>query len=162
MPSPYRPAIERFTEKFAPDPNGCWIWTAAKFDNGYGAFKRSTRDGPGKRQVRAHRWSYEHYVGPIPEGMCVMHTCDVPACVNPDHLRVGTNYDNVQDRHRKGRTAAASRNGGVLTAPKLNQEKANEIRARFAAGETRKELAEEYGVVESMIYRILRGDIWNR
>lgn len=92
-----------------------------------------------------------------------MHTCDVRACVNPAHLRVGTQLENVQDRDAKGRMVPIHRNGGVVNALKLNQEKADEIRARYAAGGvTQAALAKEYGVVHSMVSRIVLGKIWNR
>lgn len=75
--------IERFFKHVqkSDDPEGCWLWTGACFKSGgYGAFSVD------KRPVRAHRWSYEHFVGNIPEGLYVCHKCDTPACVNPAHL----------------------------------------------------------------------------
>lgn len=90
---------DRFWAKVA-KYDGCWIWTAAKNQNGYGLFRVPGR----KWVVVASRVSWELERGPIPEGIFVCHHCDNPSCVRPDHLFLGTNADNNRDRHRKGRT----------------------------------------------------------
>lgn len=78
--------------------DGCWVWLGAKDRDGYG---RVMVDG---RTMGAHRIAYEESHGPVPDGLVVMHSCDNPSCVNPDHLRVGTQAENIQDRDAKGRT----------------------------------------------------------
>lgn len=90
-----------------PEPNtGCWLWTSTLNDDGYGVIQRK---GPGPHAIRksfkffAHRKSYELFNGRIPKGLLVLHKCDVPACVNPDHLWVGTNLQNSHDAREKGR-----------------------------------------------------------
>lgn len=88
----------RFFEKIERKPNGCWEWLGARKPTGYGVFSRTDRSA-----VRAHRWAYEEFVGPIPAGMSVCHRCDNPPCVNPDHLWLGTQADNVHDMIKKGR-----------------------------------------------------------
>lgn len=96
----------RFGRKIEKDPvSGCWNWTASRHRDGYGWF------GPGGRgrAVLAHRWAYENFVGPIPSGLYILHHCDNPPCVNPDHLFVGTQADNVADCIRKGRHAKMPR-----------------------------------------------------
>jgi hypothetical protein len=94
----------RFWAKVAKG-DGCWLWTASVFENGYGLFHCD------ERNVKAHRFAYELCVGPIPEGLEVRHRCDVPRCVNPDHLEVGTHAENMADMVRRGRVARGARNG---------------------------------------------------
>lgn len=88
----------RFEDKYQFDKDtGCWNWTAYKDEHGYGTFWFNNI------MTKAHRVSFELYVDPIPKGMYILHTCDNPSCVNPLHLRVGTQQDNMDDMHSKGR-----------------------------------------------------------
>lgn len=97
-----REAIDRFTEKYEVNDRGCWIWTGGTVDGGYGQFSIG-RDGRRSVVMQAHRWSYRHYNGEIPEGLLVLHRCDTPACVRPEHLFLGTQADNMADMRAKGR-----------------------------------------------------------
>lgn len=91
-----KPILDRFKSFYMKDANGCWIWNGRK-SNGYGQMKVNGKS------VRAHRLSYELFKGDIPAGLFVCHRCDVRSCVNPDHLFLGTGYDNVQDMIQKDR-----------------------------------------------------------
>lgn len=145
-----RPAIERFEEKFIVTP-GCWQWKASKTPGGYGFFNVS-------RTIKktAHRYSYEVYVGEIPDGLFLLHICDNRSCVNPDHLRPGTHQENMADMKAKGRTAMTARMNS-----KLNQRLANEIRDLMAlAPMTAKEIASAYGIHKSITYQIASGKSW--
>ena len=86
--------IDRFNEKFKIAESGCWEWQQGKKEE-YGKFF----DG---KQVGAHRWSYQYFIGAIPENHFICHTCDNPKCVNPEHLFAGTSSDNQIDYHLKG------------------------------------------------------------
>jgi hypothetical protein len=81
----------------------CWDWLSYKNPSGYGQTKIGGRNG---KHILAHRLSWIVYFGEIPEGMHVCHKCDNPSCVNPNHLFLGTNLDNIKDRMKKGRSVA--------------------------------------------------------
>ena len=86
------------------DADECWPWTASVFKNRgcYGKFQAGTNRET-RKAVYAHRWAYEWSKGPIPPGMCVLHSCDNPPCCNPAHLSLGTRADNLADMCRKRR-----------------------------------------------------------
>ena len=134
-----------------PEPNtGCFLWTGTTTGGGYGRVRR------GKRTHYAHRVAYELFVGPIPGGMNVLHRCDTPACVNPDHLFLGTPADRVRNRDEKGRAAA----GEQHFRARLTEDDVRTIRARAAAGETQRPLAREYGVDQATISNIVTRKSW--
>lgn len=90
---------ERFHANYIPEPmSGCWLWVGGTNGKGYGQLWID-----GEPSIMAHRLSWELHNGPIPKGMLVCHKCDTPPCVNPDHLFIGTDKDNIQDCIKKGR-----------------------------------------------------------
>lgn len=89
--------LNKFMKKVAKQPNGCWLWTGAN-NYKYGHFTLNN-------EIYAHRSSFILHGNEIPKGMLVLHKCDVPLCVNPDHLFLGTQKDNMQDKTRKQRQA---------------------------------------------------------
>ena len=155
--------VKRFHTKYeAGPPDACWLWQAGT-RGGYGIFAVPTFDfarmrrGPFRLQG-AHRVAWElHHQREIPEGMVIMHTCDVPGCVNPAHLRLGTQADNMADRDRKGRNG---RKGKPGEPKKLTADQVREIRARVAAGDSQRSVAREYGVSQPLVNHIVHRRVW--
>lgn len=107
------------------EDNGCWTWEGSKDQDGYGLIS-ATRNGY-KTKIRANRWFYEKYKGPLPDGMKACHTCDYTSCVNPEHLFAGTAKQNTQDMVRKGRHRGMH---GKRQSEKARQAVANANRLR--------------------------------
>jgi len=106
---------------YVPEPNsGCWLWLGSTRSNGYGTIKLGGGRGVRPRIIGAHRWSWELHRGPIPDGLQVNHHCDTRLCVNPDHLFLGTQHDNMVDACRKRRMNAP---GVAKGYPRMNAEK---------------------------------------
>jgi len=127
-------------------PNDCWTWTAWKHRKGYGYVRVKGR------LLRAHRVAYELAIGPIPKGIRVLLRCDNPACVNPNHLFLGSHDDNVRDRVSKNRSAFGERNGRA----KLTQSQAEEIRRVYGRNQiSQQELADEYGISKTQVRTLL-------
>ena len=129
----------------------CWMWTGGKTGKmGYGRFSR------GRRKVVAHRVSYRLHYGEIPPGLCVLHQCDTPACVNPNHLFLGTKADNNRDMILKGRM----RRGRDRPESKLTEARVVAIRAEYQTGTTMLVLGAKYGVSERTISDAIQRNTW--
>lgn len=107
-PAQPRPTLrERRLSSYIPvTETGCWLFTGPWNDSGYGKF---AGERPVRKHTQAHRYFYEQFVGPIPDGLLLCHKCDTPPCVNPVHMFVGTHQDNMADMVRKGRHRHAGR-----------------------------------------------------
>ena len=141
---------ERFWDKVdKKGPDDCWEWMASKI-RGYGVIWVAGR------QMFSSRVSWELANGQIPKGMCVLHHCDNPSCVNPAHLFVGTNADNSSDMVKKGRQARGKMNG----ATKLSEQSVREIKRLLDEGYLLREIAEKYAVCIATIGFIKTGRNW--
>lgn len=148
-------AIKVFWSKVAitADIDRCWLWLASTDGRGYGK-----KYWHGKND-KAHRVSWMISVGEIPNGLWVLHKCDNRLCVNPKHLFLGTNQDNVTDRENKNRGNQPK--GEKVGLAKLNANQVREIRKRYAEGGILyRELAAEYGVNECNIGHIITRWTW--
>lgn len=147
--------IERFWSFVVKSDDDCWSWTGTKCTKGYGLISVGH-----KGQIKAHRLSWEINYGPIPEGLCVLHRCDVRDCTRPDHLFLGTKSDNSLDMFAKGRnvTQPGSLNGNA----KLTEDDIPRIRYDRMAGYTYAEIGRKFGVTGHMIRRIIVGIAWRQ
>jgi hypothetical protein len=150
--------LQRFLDKVVLDENtGCWEWCASK-DRGYGQLKAAGKI------LKAHRVAYELFIGKIPEGMFVCHTCDNPGCVNPAHLFVGTHQDNMDDMRRKGRRKGrgTKAKGEKHYLAKLTESQVREIRELYTpyGKYSQSKLAEMFGVSPMTISDIINNRTW--
>lgn len=160
-----KPLADRFWAKVlqdgpipehCPELGPCWTWLGYINPNGYGMIG----SGGHGRPFLAHRVSYEENIGPIPPGMNACHYCDNPGCPNPAHLFLGTQADNMRDMGAKGRAKGAVLRGDGHARSKLTEAIVLLIRARYAAGESIRALAIEYGVGESGVYYAATRRTW--
>lgn len=149
--------IKRFWSKVQKS-DSCWLWTAGKFDTGYGQFRFAGRN------QGAHRLSWFFVHGEIPKGLYVLHKCDNRACVSPDHLWLGTAKDNAMDMARKGRchlqkhpekSPRVSQRGELNGHAKLDAHRVRAIRNLVASGLSQRAVAEKFGVRQSSISRVI-------
>ena len=139
--------VERICAYSVPVPeSGCWLWFKGVNHAGYGVTHKGL----------AHRLSWTAFRGEIPGGMHVLHKCDTRCCVNPNHLFLGTNYDNVQDKIRKGRPMGGA-GGSKNPSAKLNEEDVACIRR---CTNTNVELADILGMNPVSISRIRNYHLW--
>lgn len=139
---------------------GCWEWTGAKTPRGYGKIRRD------RSIVSAHRASFELFIGRVPDGLLVLHSCDNPSCVNPEHLHLGTALDNTREMYERGR----NKNGHYRNHPrgvrhhrsvaKLTVDQVFQIRQLLNGGAKQKDVALRFGVDQSTISLIATGKRW--
>lgn len=127
----------------------CWLWTAARDKKGYGFFKLAGK------QTKAHRASWVLHHGEIPDGLWVLHKCDNPRCVNPDHLFLGTLLDNHHDMDSKHRRVIIR--GEKSNLAKLTKSQALAI---IKATGTQQSIAEKFGIARTTVSRIKSGVRW--
>ena len=162
-----RPATERVVpttaERFLAKvvrrgPDECWLWTGSQDKDGYGVFHVPVGGGRQKK-VRSTRYAYEHWVGPVPDGRIMCHTCDNPPCVNPAHLFPGTPSDNTQDAMAKGRwnPPRGTRNSrAVLTEDQVRAIRALYVPRKFSF----RRIARVLGVSEYATKEVIQGNNW--
>lgn len=149
--------LQRFHSCYVKQPSGCWQWIAS-LSGSCSAYGVISHNG---RQTYAHRFSYETFVGPIPDGLIVRHLCDNPLCVNPAHLLTGTHADNTHDkvtrnRHRYGINKGSS-NGKTIITPS-QAERVVELRR---SGHTLPQIAALTGVSRTNCSAICTGRSWS-
>ena len=137
------------------DENGCWIWTGYRNADGYGRMVK--RHGT----QNVHRIAYIEFVGPVPDRMCVCHKCDVRACVNPEHLFLGTQTENIADMDSKGRRRKYVPE--EMWNTRLTADDVKSIREMATIGGGRghiRGIAKQFGISRTHVYRILSGNVW--
>ncbi len=147
---------ERFLHNLVKgDEDVCWNWVGAKTSRGYGVIQEGEK---GSALLLAHRVSYEVHKGAIPAGLLILHSCDNRACVNPKHLRAGTQSENIKEAFAKGRKAAPVAFGESNPRSKLTLEQAKFIKAHPELPHT--ELADLFGLSPNCIRGVRIGRTW--
>lgn len=137
--------------------SGCWIWLGATNGTGYGVI------GYRGRQILTHRLSLIANGTSVPDELCVLHRCDVRSCINPNHLFIGTNQDNVDDAVKKGRNyrhPIGKYAGELVNTAKVDKSTVLDIRRRASNGETKSSIAEDVGIAISSVCRIVNRRTW--
>ena len=155
MSGPHRIDVSVRFQKYVskPNANGCIIWTGHTV-RGYGEIGLGGKFG---RSIYAHRFAYIQAFGEIPKDMCVLHKCDVPACVNPAHLFLGTKTDNSADKVAKGRQSR----GECAKSAKLNKNSVLKIRVAWESENVSMRcLARRFGVTFTTIWQVIHRRTW--
>ena len=151
--------LDELLDQAEPEPmSGCYLWIRSRNSayRGYGDYGYTRMDG---KKWSAHRLSWFLANGFLPEKpIFILHRCDTPACINPRHLKTGTQKENVLDRDRKGRRASPQ--GGKNALAKLTDESVIEIRRRRLDGALLRVLAKDHGVSISTIHLVVAGKAW--
>lgn len=162
MTRPVGPEAPRFWSKVdkagpvpahVPELGPCWVWTKSTDRRGYGRFGLPGRHGG---WTYAHRWSWKAAHGAVPPGLCVLHRCDNPPCVRPEHLFVGTHGDNSADKKAKDRSNRGERNGMA----RLTDDEVRAARELRSQGMTYAEIAQQLGRSLHPVWRAASGRGW--
>jgi hypothetical protein len=138
-----------FDSKYIPEAiSGCWLWSGAVDAKGYGRFSVKNK------VVKAHRWAYERFIDKIPCGLIVCHKCDVRSCVNPNHLFIGTDLDNSNDKVSKKRHLYGEKHPKA----KLNEEQVLFIKNSNLSV---KELTTMFNIHRNAVYKIKNNESWS-
>lgn len=157
------PSTEEINKKIAPNrqsledrfwlnvqkTSDCWLWTGTKTTLGYGQI------GVNNKMIYAHRYSLGLHLGSMPK-LHVLHSCDNSSCVNPEHLREGTQQDNVNDAVRRNRNARGESHGSA----KLSNKDVLTIRKKLKQGQLHKVIAKEFGVTKATVTGINTRRYW--
>lgn len=150
-------SLDGLIERVMPEPNtGCWIWMGVLNSGGYGVVKAEGRS------VYAHRHSWRLRNGKIPDGLSILHKCDIRPCINPDHLYPGTPRQNSDDAISRGRTHkwAGKRARGANPNAKLSEANIAEIKSLLVQGVPQKEIANTFGISNPTVSQIKTGATW--
>lgn len=150
------PKVDKESGPVHPIHGQCWIWTGAiDKDSGYGKF--GIEGGRGGKHTTAHRASYLLNIGPLTDEQVACHHCDNRSCVRPDHIFAGTQQDNIDDMHAKGRAAIGERSGQAVLA-EADVLKIRELRAN---GESLADVASKFGISDATVWDIEIGRRWS-
>ena len=147
-----RPLAERFESHILRGPgDDCWL-----YQGGHDTYGRIREGGKGTPMLEAHRVAWVLAYGPIPDGLWVLHRCDVHRCVRPDHLFLGTNADNTADRHAKGRDARGERHGMA----RMSEADAKRVLGLRRQGATNRQIAVAVAMPLRRVAAVTRGESW--
>ena len=146
------PVANRFWKFVNKSPN-CWEWTGCRDEHGYGSLYVSSY-----RNERAHRFSWILHNGPVPDDLHVLHHCDNPPCIRPDHLFLGDRTTNAHDRHIKGRSRGGSLAGELNGNAGLTNAQAEDIRKDHRSSYV---IARQYGIGKTTVNNIRSGRTWS-
>lgn len=151
--------ISRFWSKVDKKaPNECWVWKGSFKENGYPQLGVGSITNGTRTMRMAHRLSWLIHFGEVPPKQFVLHHCDNPKCVNPNHLYLGNNADNMRDAANRNRIC----NGTRHSFAKLNPAKVRRIRKLFSKGKNCHQIAKSLGVASATIQQVIEGQTWRR
>ena len=159
MPRHAHGTVEQRFWKFVDKTESCWLWNSGKNVKGYGVMQATPEKGQKRgKTLLAHRISYEIHHGKLEQGDCVLHSCDNPSCVNPAHLRKGTQSENIKEAILKGRKFVPIASGEANPRSKLTLVQAKFIKAHPELGH--KHIADMFGLSPNCIRGVRIGRTW--